>query len=152
MRRFFALLAVAAIGATMYVAAAPGGLKATGPTARQFAALKSQVGKLQKQVTALKKEADAGLAITGLCVMHEPVGVDQFGSSTSGFLFGSPQTAPTAVTATASTALDLSPSTEASPQHEFFELNTSQSACVQIASAMSTVAAQRSVASYAAGR
>lgn len=70
MRRFFALLAVAAIGATMYVAAAPGGLKATGPTGRQFAALKSQVGKLQKQVTALKKEADAGLAIKEIGRAH----------------------------------------------------------------------------------
>jgi hypothetical protein len=54
MRRFLALLAVAAIGAVMYVAAAPGSLQATGPTARQFAALKKQVAGLGNTVKTLK--------------------------------------------------------------------------------------------------
>jgi hypothetical protein len=152
MKRFLGLLAVAALSAVIYVTAAPGGLQATGPTARQFAALKKEVGRLQKQVTAARKEADASLGVLGLCIMHKPVSVDQVGSSTSGYLFGAPQTAPNAVTATASSALDLSPSTETSPQYEFFALNTSQQACVTLASTLRTMTARRSVAAFAGGR
>jgi hypothetical protein len=151
MKRFLALLAIAAVGAITYVATAPGGLR-TVPTPRQFAALQKQVGALQKKVKSLKQEADASFAVLGLCIMHSPVGVDQVGTSASGYLFGPPQTAPTAVTATAGSALDLAPSTETSPQHEFFALNTTQQACVKLASAVSTAAAKRSVATFAAGR
>jgi hypothetical protein len=53
MRRFLALLAVAALGAVVYVAAAPGGLQAS-PTAQQFAALKRQVAGLSGKVKTLK--------------------------------------------------------------------------------------------------
>jgi hypothetical protein len=59
MKRFLALLAVAAIGAVMYVTAAPGGLQATGPTARQFAALKKQVAGLSNTVKTLKGQLAA---------------------------------------------------------------------------------------------
>jgi hypothetical protein len=149
MKRFLMLVAVAAIAGAMYVAAAPGGLRATGPTARQFATLKKQVGKLQKQVTGLQQEADGTVAVLTLCVMHQPIGVDQVGNSTSGYLFGSPQTAPNAVTATASSALDLAPSTEATPQGEFFELNTGQAPCVKLAAMASTLSAERAVAAFA---
>lgn len=152
MRRFLALLAVAALGAVTYAATAPGGVHATGPTARQFAALKKQVARLETQVKAAKSEAEAGLGVLGLCVMHKPVGVDQVGTSTSGYLFGPPQTAPDAITATASSALNLAPSTETSPQNEFYELNTSQPDCVKIANLASTLAAQRAVAAYATSR
>jgi hypothetical protein len=152
MKRFLGLLAVAALGAVIYVTAAPGGLQATGPTARQFAALKKQVQKLQKQVTTAKNDAEASLGVLALCVMHKPVGVDQVGTSTSGYLFGPPQTAPNAVTATASSALNLAPSTETSPQNEFFELNTNQPTCVKLANLASTLAAEQSVATYAASR
>ena len=152
MTRFLTLLAVAAIAGVMYVAAAPGGLRSSGPTAKQFKALSKKVTKLQKQVTNLKKEADASLGIEALCIMHAPVGVDQVGTSTSGYLFGPPQTAPNAVTATASSALNLAPSTETSPQNEFFELNTNQPTCVKLANLASTLAAEQSVATYAASR
>ena len=81
--------------------------------------------------------------------MHKPVGVDQVGNSTSGYLFGPPQTSPTAVTATAGTALDLSIQT--TPQHNFYELNTSQADCVTLANEASTLTAERAVAAYAAG-
>jgi hypothetical protein len=150
-KRFLSAVALVAVAAATYVAtASPGGVQA-GPTARQFKALTAKVTKLQKQVTGLKKEADADLAILGTCVIHQPVGVDEVGTSTSGYLFGPPQIAPTAVTAIASGALNLSPSTEASPQHKFLTLNTSQAACVAIANAASTLAAKRSVAGFAAG-
>jgi hypothetical protein len=152
MTRFLTLLAVAAIAGAMYVAAAPGGLRSSGPTAKQFKALTKKVTKLQKQVTNLKKEADASLAIEGLCILHQPVGVDQLGTSSSGYLFGPPQTAPTVSTAVARSALDLAPSTETSPQHKFFELNTSQTACVQLAASSSSLAAVRSVAAFAGRR
>jgi hypothetical protein len=152
MKRFLMALAVAAVGAVTYVAAAPGSPQAAGPTARQFAALKRQVGNLQKQVKAAKNEADAGLGLITLCVMHKPVGVDQVGTTTSGYLFGPPQTAPTVVTATAGSALNLAPSTETSPQNKFYALNTSQPACVKLANLASTLSSDRSVADYAASR
>ena len=151
MTRFLTLLAVAAIAGAMYVAAAPGGLRSSGPTAKQFKALSKKVTKLQKQVTTLKQEADASLGIEALCIMHAPVGVDQVGTSASGYLFGPPQTAAAAVTATATSALNLAPSTEASPQHKLFALNTSQQACVDVANVTSTQAAARAVATLAVG-
>ena len=151
MRRFLALLAVAALGAVIYATAAPGGLQA-GPTAVQFAALKKQVAKLQRQVKTARSEAEASLGVLALCVMHRPIGVDQVGTSTSGYLFGPPQTAPNAVTATAGSALNLAPSTETTPQNRFYELNTTQPNCVKLASLASTLSAKQSVAAYVANR
>src|SRR6476659_3623016 len=110
MKRFLTLLAVAAIAGVMYVTAAPGGLRSAGPTAKQFKALKASVTKLQKQVKTLKTEAGAALAIEELCIMHAPVGVSQLGTSTSGYLFGAPQTASNSATASATSALNLAPS------------------------------------------
>jgi hypothetical protein len=150
MKRFLLALAVVAVAAAAYVAAAPGSALHAPPTWKQFTSLKKQVAALQKQVKNVKQEADAGLGVSLLCIMHQPVGVDQVGTSTSGYLFGPPQTAPTAVTAIASSALNLAPSTETSPQHQFYELNTSQSACVQIANQASTLTVERAVAAYAA--
>jgi len=152
MNRLLTLLAIAAVAGAMYVAAAPGGLRSV-PTPAQFTALTKKVTKLQKQVKNLSKEADAAIGVEVLCIMHKPVGVDQVGNATAGYLFGPPQTAPDAVTAAASSALNLAPSTESSPQHRVLELNTSQSVCVKIAnSAGSLTAAQRSVATFASGR
>jgi hypothetical protein len=143
MKRFLTLLAVAAIAGAMYVAAAPGGLRSAGPTAKQFKALKASVTKLQKQVKTLKTEAGAALAIEELCIMHAPVGVSQLGTSSSGYLFGTTTVfAPTS-------ALNLAPST---PQYRLFAVNTSQSDCVTLANTASTHAAARAVATLAAGR
>lgn len=148
MKRFLTLLAVAAIAGAMYVAAAPGGLRSAGPTAKQFKALKASVTKLQKQVKTLKTEAGVALAIEELCIMHAPVGVSQVGTSSSGYLFGAPQTASGSVTASATSALNLAPST---PQYRLFALNTSQADCVTLANTASTHAAARAVATLAAG-
>jgi hypothetical protein len=156
MKRFLMLLAVAVIAAALYVTTAPGSLQA-GPSAQQFAALKKQVSRLQKQVAAAQKYGEAALGVEALCIMHEPVGVDQFGDSTNGYLFGPPQTAPTAVTATAGSALDLAPNGELSPQHQFYELNTSQADCVKLAKLAGTLnakqlAGKQSLAIFGAGR
>jgi hypothetical protein len=146
MKRFLTLLAVAAIAGVMYVAAAPGGLRSSGPTAKQFKALSKKVTKLQKQVTTLKKEAELSLGIEGLCIMHAPVGVDQVGTSASGYLFGTTMAfAPTS-------ALNLAPSTEASPQHRVLALNTDNATCVQIANTASTPAAAQALETLAAHR
>jgi len=148
MKRFLTLLAVAAIAGVMYVTAAPGGLRSAGPTAKQFKALKASVTKLQKQLKTVKTEAEAGLAIEELCIMHAPVGVNQLGTSSSGYLFGPPQTTPTASTASATSALDLAAST---PQYRLFALNTSQADCVTLANTASTHAAARAVGALAVG-
>jgi hypothetical protein len=106
MRRFLALLAVAAIGAVMYVAAAPGGLQAKGPTARQFAALKKQVAGLSNTVKTLKGQVgtlngqlsaltadEAGVKtlatnddgfIHNCLIAGKAIGVSQFGDPTGG--------------------------------------------------------------------
>jgi hypothetical protein len=148
MKRFLTLLAVAAIAGVMYVTAAPGGLRSAGPTAKQFKALKASVTKLQKQLKTVKTEAEAGLAIEELCIMHAPVGVSQLGTSSSGYLFGPPQTTPTASTASATSALDLAAST---PQYRLLALNTSQADCVTLANTASTHAAARAVGALAVG-
>ena len=149
MKRFLTLLAVAAIAGVMYVTAAPGGLRSAGPTAKQFKALKASVTKLQKQLKTVKTEAEAGLAIEELCIMHAPVGVSQLGTSSSGYLFGPPQTSgqPSAG-ASATSALDLAAST---PQYRLFALNTSQADCVTLANTASTHAAARAVRALAVG-
>jgi len=153
MTRFSMLLAVAAVAGAMYVAAAPGGLRSSAPTAKQFKALTKKVTKLQAQVTSLQKEANSALGVLALCIMHQPVGVDAVGSSSDGYLFGPPQAAGgPAVAATTTSALNLAPTTEASPQHSFFELNTSQQTCVNIAKSASTLATKRLLATFAAGR
>jgi hypothetical protein len=106
MRRFLALLAVAAIGAVMYVAAAPGSLQATGPTARQFAALKKQVaglgntvktlngqvGTLKAQLSALAADEAAvktlgtndDAFIHNCLIAGHAIGVSRFGDPTNG--------------------------------------------------------------------
>jgi hypothetical protein len=149
MKRFLTFLAVAAIAGVMYVTAAPGGLRSAGPTAKQFKALKASVTRLQKQLKTVKTEAEAGLAIEELCILHAPVGVSQLGTSSSGYLFGTPQAAGTAVAASPTSALNLAPST---PQYRLFALNTSQPDCVTLANTASTHAAARAVGTLAAGR
>jgi len=148
MKRFLTALALAGTAAATYVATAPGSLHA-GPTARQFTALRRQVAALEKQVKALHKEADGEAALLLLCVVHQPVAVDRLGSATSGYLFGTPGTPPASATATS--ALDLAPSTETSPQYRVFALNTSSSACLNLVTAAGTLSAARAVAAFPAG-
>ena len=90
MKRFLLLAGVAVVAAAMYVAASPASQQARGPTAKQF--------------NALKKEADAEAGVL-TCLVAGNSGllpVNQFGTATTGFLFGT-TTAATSVRS----ALDL---------------------------------------------
>jgi hypothetical protein len=117
MKRFLMLVGVAVVAAAMYVAASPASQQSSGPTLKQFNALKKQVATLNKKLKAVKSEADASVTIIGACYLKDngngTVGfldmpVSQFGNSTQGFLFG----ATTGATSTRS-ALDVN---AASPQ------------------------------------
>ena len=101
MKRLLMLVGVAAVAGAMYVAAAPGSSQsAAPPTARQFATLKRQVASLSKSLKALKKDeaqvkkaAVAAVGFIGACFFDsngqlENLPVNQFGNTSSGFLFG----------------------------------------------------------------
>ena len=89
MKRFSMLVGVAVVAGAMYVAAAPGGRQAAGPTAKQFASLKKQVASLSKSLSALKKDEGAvkqlSLAEAEVLVAcaQTAVPVDQFGDGTT---------------------------------------------------------------------
>ena len=126
MKRFLLLVGVAAVAAAMYVAASPASQQSRGPTLKQFNALKKQVTTLNKKLKAVTSEADAAVGIIGACYLHQnsdgTVGfnfmpVSQFGSSTQGFLFGTPGVG----TPTARTALDIN---AASPQAYLQEMDS----------------------------
>jgi outer membrane murein-binding lipoprotein Lpp len=100
MKRFLMLVGVAVVAAAMYVAAAPGSQQATGPTAKQFNALKKQVASLNKNLKALKKDekavktaANFAALYVALCFLDsngnvQNLQVNDFGDTTTGFLFG----------------------------------------------------------------
>jgi hypothetical protein len=54
-RRFLALLAIAAVASVLYVTTAPGAQQAGPPRGKQIAALQKQVRAIQKQLQALKE-------------------------------------------------------------------------------------------------
>ena len=58
MKRFMLLVGVAVVAAAMYVAASPASQQASGPSAKQFAALKKQVASLSKSLKTVKAEAN----------------------------------------------------------------------------------------------
>ena len=102
MKRFMLLVGVAAVAGAMYVAAAPGSRQASPPSARQFAALKKQVASLNTKLKALTKDekavkraAVAAVEYIGACFLDsngniENLQVNDFGTTTAGFLFGAP--------------------------------------------------------------
>jgi hypothetical protein len=115
MKQLWMLVGVAVVAGTMYVAAAPGSRQATAPTARQFAALKKQVASLNKKLTALTKDekavktaAVAAVEYIGACFLDsngniENLQVNDFGDTTTGFLFGTSGSG----TSTSRSALDV---------------------------------------------
>jgi hypothetical protein len=110
MKRFLMLVGVAVVAGAMYVAAAPGSQRASGPTAKQFKALKKQVASLSKSEKTLKKEADSAAGFIATCLVSSNAGivpVNRFGTATTGpgFLYG------TSVSNAPRTALDLDPTT-----------------------------------------
>jgi hypothetical protein len=106
MKRFLMLVGVAVVAAAMYVAASPASQQASGPTLKQFTALKKQVATLSKKLKAVKSEADAAVTIIGACYLKDngnntvsflAMPVSQRGNSTTGYQFGSPATNTTAL-------------------------------------------------------
>src|SRR2546423_5685618 len=104
MKRFLMLVGVAVVAAAMYVTASPASQQSSGPTLKQFKALKKQVATLNKTLKAVKSQAEAAVGIIGACYLHQnsdgTVGfnfmpVSQRGSSSSGYLYGSPPGTPT---------------------------------------------------------
>jgi hypothetical protein len=111
MKRFMMLVGVAVVAAAMYVATSPASQRSSGPSAKQFAALKKQVASLTKSEKSLKKEADAAAGFLANCLLSANTGVvpvDRFGNTTgtgtTGYMYGTTTTA-SAVKA----ALDLDP-------------------------------------------
>jgi hypothetical protein len=144
MKRFVGVLALVVAAAAVYVAMASGGQQA-GPTAKQFAALKKTVTKLQKQVKAANTAANFAAGFVLTCVANKPVGVDSTGTTTTGFLFGTPPVGQGSanVASQALPALTVAPSTESSPPYRFFVLNTTNSACVSIVNGSASTTAMR---------
>jgi hypothetical protein len=107
MTRFLILLAAAAVAGVMYVAAAPGGMTSSGPTAAQFKALSKKVTALQKQLKAVKTlSTDEAVVIAG-CLAYTTEPVSQYGAATSGasgYVYGVPAVASSFGS---TTALDL---------------------------------------------
>jgi hypothetical protein len=114
MKRFLMLVGVAAVAAAVYVAASPASQQSKAPTAKQFNALKKEVASLNKTLKTVKAEANSAAGFIATCLTSQNSGVvpvSQFGTTTDGFLFGSPSASPPY---TARTALDVDPG--ASPQ------------------------------------
>lgn len=123
MQRFLTLVAVAAIAGAMYVAAAPGGLRSTGPTPAQFKALKARVASLQKALGQVKKESDAVAVVMVQCVMYQAQAVDDFGNGASGFGYDYTDPQQNGGQPFLTSALDLAPSTETTSQFYFLGVN-----------------------------
>jgi hypothetical protein len=128
MKRFLMLVGVAAVAAAMYVAAAPGSRQSSGPTAKQFRALKAQVTALSKKLKTTQSDLD-GLAVAYVhCSLPSEVGIAQRGASTFGYSF-TPQGGVEGPT----TALDL-----ATTDPAIFELtpfDSGDSACKSLVGA-----------------
>ena len=87
MKRFLMLVGVAVVAAAMYVAASPASQQASGPTAKQFNALKKQVATLSKKLKSTKSEADAAVGFIATCLVDPSAGVwgvSEFGDGNAG--------------------------------------------------------------------
>jgi outer membrane murein-binding lipoprotein Lpp len=127
MKRFLMLVGVAVVAGAMYVAASPASQQSTGPTAKQFKALKAQVAALAKKVKTTQNDLNT-LAFAYIhCSLPTEIGVSQRGNSTTGYLFGtSGLNAPT-------TALDLAAT---SPTYVLTPYNSADSGCQSLIGAV----------------
>jgi hypothetical protein len=106
MKRFLMLVGVAVIAAAMYVAASPAGQRSSGPTARQFKALKAQVASLSKNLKAVKGLAVAEAGLLLACDQHA-IPINDFGDFQNG-AYGYHYLQPDGITEIKTTALDIS--------------------------------------------
>jgi hypothetical protein len=113
MKRFLMLVGVAVVAAAMYVAASPASQQSSGPTAKQFKALKAQVAALSKTVKSVKTLATAEAVLLTDCD-QVAVPIDQFGDNTpaqtAGYHYQQP--AGTLPQEIVTTALDVSDSSD----------------------------------------
>ena len=83
MKRFLMLVAVAVVASAMYVAVSPASQQSTGPTARQFAALKARVAKMNKILKTAKAQAQYARDYVHDCLKAPTtagaIGVTEFG-------------------------------------------------------------------------
>ena len=122
MKRFLMLVGVAVVAAAMYVAASPASQQSKGPTEKQFLALQKKVTTLNKNLKSTALVAQAALGVLADCYLTvgsntataNGLGVSQFGSNTSGFLFGDGSS-----NGTPRTALDV---TTSSPKYYLQEV------------------------------
>lgn len=86
MKRFLMLVGVAVVAAAMYVAASPASQQSSGPTAKQFKALKAQVASLSKTLKLTQNDLN-NLAFAYVhCSLPSEFGVAQFTVGGSGSL------------------------------------------------------------------
>jgi hypothetical protein len=114
MKRFLMLVGVAVVAAAMYVAASPASQQSSGPTAKQFNALKKQVASLSKSEKAVKKLAVAEAAVLAACDQLA-VPIDQFGdgqNQTEGYVYGQGGTPAAPTPAIFTTGLDVTDPTQ----------------------------------------
>ncbi len=106
MKRLLMFVGVAVVAAAMYVAASPASQQSSGPSAKQFAALKKQVTSQGKQLKAVKQLALAEAVVIVDC-MAATVPINQFGDNTvaqtEGYNYSQPSGAGNFLT----TALDV---------------------------------------------
>jgi outer membrane murein-binding lipoprotein Lpp len=112
MRRILMLVGVAVVAGAMYVAAAPGGQKSAGPTAKQFKALKAQVAALSKKVKTTQTDLNTLAFAYVHCSLPSMIIIDQ----RSGYQNGAGTT----------TALDLG---NINPAYFLTTFNNSDSVC-----------------------
>jgi hypothetical protein len=110
MSRILMLVAIAAVAGAMYAAGASGSQQTRFARESQVVTLQKKLATATKELTAVKKEADAAVAIIGTCYLKTSgstasiaaLPVSQFGGPTAGFLFGA-----NATSSTPRTALDV---------------------------------------------
>ena len=118
MKRFLMLMGVAAVAGAMYVAAASGSQQSSGPTAKQFKALKTQVAALSKKLKTTQTDLDTLAFAYVHCSLPSMITVDQ----RSGYQNGAGTT----------TALDIG---NINPAYFLTTFNTSDSGCQSLVGA-----------------
>lgn len=118
MKRFLMLVGVAAVAGAMYVAAASGSQQSSGPTAKQFKALKTQVAALSKKLKSTQTDLNTLAFAYVHCSLPSMITVDQ----RSGYQNGAGTT----------TALDVG---NINPAYFLTTFNNSDSGCQSLVGA-----------------
>jgi hypothetical protein len=118
MKRFLMFVGVAAVAGAMYVAAASGSQQSSGPTAKQFKALKTQVAALSKKLKTTQTDLNTLAFAYVHCSLPSMLTIDQ----RSGYQNGAGTT----------TALDVG---NINPAYFLTTFNNSDSGCQSLVGA-----------------